>query len=240
MKRTLALLLSLTLLLTLCACARQQAPQDGDAMPTVLNTNEYVLYQNIFFNGQAGDYTGKTATKTGTFAILRDQFNEVDRYYVWGYYDATRCCDWQWEIKFDELPQLPPRGSRVTVKGVFTGAEEALDKYWITDPTVTVVEEYKSPYDCDVDMTTMSATLERVEQQNVSYKYEAFEGQSVAMYGRVAATASIQHPYYDGAWTQDFVSDSAEIPAIGTMVILTGLASGGVINDAKIEITDQF
>lgn len=214
---------------------------DNVRMPIVLSDMEYLLYENIFFNDMGSMYEDKTVTKTGVFTYIFDAWKNSNRYYVWGYYDSTRCCDWQWEICFgDELPELPPRGSRVTVTGTFTKSDDALDGYWITSPAITVEKAYESPYDCDVDMTTMSATLERVEQQNLTYKSEFFEGQSVAMYGRVAGAAQIQHPYYDGAWTQDFVSADADIPAIGTMVVLTGKAGGGIVNGAEIEVSDQY
>ena len=217
------------------------ASVDNVKMPIVLNDMEYVLYTNIFYNKMGDQFNGKPVEKTGVFTYIDDAFNSVRRYYVWGYYDATRCCDWQWEIKFgDTLPQLPPRGSRVKVSGTFGYAEDALDKYWITSPELEVVKEYTSPWDCDVDTCTMSATLERVQQQNLNIHPEYFEGQSVAFYGRVAGPGQIQHPYYDGAWQQSFGADSAELPAIGTMVVLTGTAQGGVVTGAKLEVTDQF
>ncbi len=237
MKRTLALLLSLTLLLTLCACARQQAPQDGDAMPTVLNTNEYVLYQNIFFNGQAGDYTGKTATKTGTFAILRDQFNEVDRYYVWGYNDATKCCDWQWEFVPQDPQALPPVGSLVEMTGTLTQSDSALDGYWFTDAKLKVKTEYHGA-DCDVDMSAMSATLERVQILNMQYYPDYFEGKSLVAYGRILEPTVLQHPYYDSAWTQSF-EGSTDL-AIGTVVLVQGSYEGGVIRSAQVEATNAY
>ena len=54
MKKLLALLLILLSLLNLAACgestpADTEVPEAGSEMPTVLNQDEYVLYQNIFF-----------------------------------------------------------------------------------------------------------------------------------------------------------------------------------------------
>ena len=124
MKKLTALMLSLLLLLSLAACkdaadpassgnspasagnsaadpgAASEAPGSAAAgeMPTVLDQNEYVLYQNIFFNDAADDYLGKEYTKQGTLTRLYDAFSQKTRYYVWGYMDATKCCDWQWEF----------------------------------------------------------------------------------------------------------------------------------------------
>lgn len=96
MKKTILLPLCLALLLTLVACAgsgaqpaetkagsrpaetaagTQSVPQSAGNMPTALNQTEYILYQNIFFNGMADDHVGKTVTKEGTLARLYDAFN---------------------------------------------------------------------------------------------------------------------------------------------------------------------
>lgn len=242
MKRVLCVCLVLTLL-TLCAC---QSKADADAgadsgksasLPTVLNTNEYVLYQNIFFNGQADDYVNKPATKVGTYTILRDQFNQVDRYYVWGYNDATKCCDWQWEFVPGKGQELPPVGSLVELTGTLRASDSALDGYWFTDASLKVKTSYEGPA-CDVDMSAMSATLERVQILNMQYFPNEFQGKTLVAYGRVLEPTILQHPYYDGAWTQEF-QNSTDL-AIGTVVLVQGSYDNGVITQAQITPTTEY
>ena len=246
MKKLLALFLAVLLIFALAACSEIGNPgstgKTGDAanpantgnsgepdipieprvvttLPTVLNQTEYVLYQNIFFNDMADSYVGKTATKEGTYTRLYDAFSEKYRYYVWGYMDATKCCDWQWEFVPADPETLPPIGSLVKMTGTLARDDAALDKLWFVDTSVEVKTTF-SPKACEVDMTTMDATLERVQLLNMQYKPDAFTGKTLRIYGRVLNPTTIQHPYYDNAWTQDFATE-AEVPAIGTMVILT-------------------
>lgn len=226
--------------------AAQSIALEGDAaqtielnsVPYVLDTTEYALYQNIFYNDMADDYTGKEVTKTGVFTVLEDRYNDRTRYYVWGYNDETKCCDWQWEIEPDDTSELPENGSQVEVKGTFTESSDALDGYWITDPTIEVKEEYSQP-DCDINMTAMSATLESVQIANILNYSDDFEGKTVCAFGRVASDSSIQHPYYDDYWSLEFESEDS-VPATGTVVVLTGTLENGVLTDAHISETDMF
>ena len=74
MKRLIILLTVIAIFLVLAACADSGSAQtdaetgqsDLQALPTVLDQNEYVLYQNIFYNNMADDYIGQTVTKEGT------------------------------------------------------------------------------------------------------------------------------------------------------------------------------
>ena len=249
MKKLLSLLLTLLTLLSLAACAGDKTPAEtagtenagqksADALPTVLNQGEYVLYQNVFFNDMAGDYLGKTLTKEGTFTRLYDAFSQKTRYYVWGYMDATKCCDWQWEFVPKDPDSLPANGSLVKMTGVFARDEAALDKLWLTDAAVELETAYTGP-DCDVDMSAMSATLERVQLLNMQYKPEAFEGQSLCLYGRILSPGTIQHPYYDNAWTQAYAAQG-ESPAIGTMVLLSGTWKQGQVAEAALKGTSDY
>ncbi len=266
MKKLTMLVLCLALLLSLAACqgteqssepaqtpqkttaANPGAAQDtepgsapavtADVMPTVLNQTEYVLYQNIFFNEMADDYVGQKAVKEGTLARVYDAFNDCTRYYVWGYMDATKCCDWQWEFVPADPASLPASGSLVKMTGTLTRDDAALDKLWFTDTTLELETAFQ-PEACDVDMTTMNATLERVQLLNVQYKPDAFAGKSLRFYGRVLNPTTIQHPYYDNAWTQAFET-SASVPAIGTMVILSGTWENNTVRADRVEETSDY
>ena len=243
MKKLLALLLILLSLLNLAACgestpADTEVPEAGSEMPTVLNQDEYVLYQNIFFKDRADEYLGKSRSVEGTLARLYDAFSQKTRYYVWGYMDATKCCDWQWEFVPQDPDSLPANGSLVKMTGVVTRDDAALDKIWFTDARVELQQVYE-PEPCDVDMTVMSATLERVQLLNMQYKPEAFAGKSLRIYGRVYGLDAIQHPYYDNAWTQKLEAKE-ELPAIGTMVIVAGSWQGDKIRAERTEPTNAY
>lgn len=219
--------------------SQQQAENEvSDVMPTVVNTAEYTLYRNIFFNDMQADYDGKEAVKEGTFATIHDAFNDVTRYYVWGYNDQTKCCDWQWELKMDDVSDLPTNGSLVRVTGTYETNEDGLDDFWIIHPQITV----KTPFvgrDYDIDMQAMSDTLERVQTINISNRKEVFEGKTVCGYGRVQNENTLKDPYYDNSWTVA-ISGEYEVPAFGTMVLVSGTIRDGVIADCEIASNTQY
>lgn len=244
MKKIISVLLCLVFVFALVGCGKSEnSSQNGDSadvntMVTVLDPTEYVLYQNIFYNEQGSQYVGKEVTKKGVFTKLFDEYNSTVRYYVWGYNDNTKCCDWQWEIIPSDTSNLPKLGSTVEATGVFAYADTALDGYYIDNATITVTHEYTAS-EADVDMTTMGGTLERVQLQNIQQFSEKFEGNTVAAYGRVETPTSIQHPYYDNCFSQQFVSQD-DVQAIGRLVIVKGTYRSGVITDAEVKVTTKF
>jgi hypothetical protein len=216
-----------------------QTPQpSGGAMPTVVNTTEYVLYQNIFYNDQKSDYAGQSTVKEGTFTTLYDAFNDVTRYYVWGYNDQTKCCDWQWELKVEDDSDLPMNGSLVKVTGVYEENEAALDKLWLIDPEITVEKAFAGR-DFDIDMQSMDATLERVQTANIVRHAEAFEGKTVCGYGRIQDENTLQDPYYNESWSIGIFGDF-ELPAFGTLVLVSGTVHDGNIYDCTIVSNTQY
>ncbi|MBQ7638836.1 MAG: hypothetical protein IJS90_08045 [Clostridia bacterium] len=266
MKKIIAILLTLTFVLSLAACSSKSggdktdaatqnanpdvsadsssdasAEQVTDAQGKVIPSNipseslssiketfdqmEYALYCNIFYEDNGKEYENKKLTKTGTFSIIQDEWSGKDRYYVWGYADQTRCCDFQWEFVPADVNSLPPVGSYIEVKGTFTYTEDqktgALDHYWLTDTELKVKEAYTPDQDYDYDLTIMSATLARVQLFSMQNYTEAFAGKKVKVYGRAYSTKTLQHPYYDESWYLDFVADGKE-PATGTYLILGG------------------
>lgn len=208
-------------------------------MPTALNTSEYTLYQNIFYNDQKGDFDGKETVKEGTFGTLIDAYNDTARYYVWGYNDQTKCCDWQWEIKLDDASKAPANGALVQVSGKYEVNEAALDGLWIVDAKITVKEDFEAR-DYDVDMLAMDNTLERVEITNIIQKKEAFEGKTVCCYGRVKDETTLQDAYYDGSWEIGISGDNMELPAFGTIVLVYGTVKNGELVDCTTEENTQY
>ncbi len=207
-------------------------------MPTVLNTTEYQLYQNIFYNDQKNDYDGKETSKEGTFATVIDAYSNVERYYVWGYNDNTKCCDWQWELKIDDTSKLPTNGSLITVKGTYEVNDSALDGLWIVNPEISVKTEFKER-DYDIDMLSMGNTLERVQAANIVNIKEKFEGKTICCYGRVLDEKTLQDAYYDGSWTIGFSGDF-EPPAFGTTILVFGTVKDGALVDCSIAENTQY
>ena len=200
-------------------------PDVSDERPEVFSQDEYLLYQNVFYADYGKEQDGKEVEKEGIFTVLYDAYKNRQRFYVWGYYDQTRCCDWQWEFVPKDGEELPPVGSLVTVKGTFKSSGDALDGYWITDPEVKVKTEYSGDT-AERDMLSMSGTLERVQIINIMNRQDAFEGNDFSAYGRVASMSSIEDPYYNGSWQIDIIWDG-ELPAIGTSVELHGTVKEG-------------
>ena len=188
----------------------------------------------MFYNQYGPQLEGKETEKRGVFGRIYDAFSGRDRYYVWGYLDNTRCCDWQWEIVPKDPGTLPPSEPLVSVRGIFRASESALDGYWIEDAAFTTEARY-TPAQTEINMLTLSGTLERVQIQNILYRQQAFEGKRFAAYGRIAGVGVLEDPYYNGSWQIPF-SSSASIPSIGAMVVLRGTVKGGTFSDCTLEI----
>lgn len=247
MKKVISALLCLAIVCTFVGCSKSEnsnvQPDTGEktasqTMETIVTPAEYVLYQNIFFNEQAEDYVSKEVTKHGIFTILYDEYHSMTRYYVWGYNDNTKCCDWQWEIVLDDASNLPSAGSTINVTGIFAQNEKALDGYWIENAKIDVISAFKSS-DIDIDTTTMGGTLERVQVANMQAHSDKFEGKTVTVYGRIDSPSSVQHPYYDNCFSQEFVSNNT-VQAIGTKVAVSGTYSNGIITDADVNVSTDF
>ena len=260
MKKLLAILLALSFVLSLAACAGK-TPDDkttdpgadttadgGNAEPitdangNVLPSNlpegaitamretfdsmEYELYYNIFQEDTSTKkFDGLAMDKKGTFAILQDEWSGKTRYYVWGFADTTRCCDFQWEFVPDDVNALPEPGSYIRVEGTFTYTEDqkggALDHYWITGTKVTVLEDYAASK-FDYDLTLMSATLARVQLFSIQNYTDKFADKTLLVYGRALGPNTLQHPYYDGSWNLDFKTEDGKTPGIGQYLVLGG------------------
>lgn len=249
MKKLISALLCLTIVFAFVGCSKNETNNETNSntevteqavsqkMETIINSNEYVILQNIYYNDQAEDYINVNVTKKGIFTILYDEFNSMERYYVWGYNDNTKCCDWQWEIAPDTLTELPTIGSTITVSGKFVENEKALDKYWIESPKIEVITELKKS-EFDIDTTTMGGTLERVQVANMQGNSDKFEGKTVTVYGRIESPNSVQHPYYDNCFSQKFESDV--VLATGSRVVVSGTYANGVITNANVEKSTDF
>lgn len=221
-------------------CSKKESEEKPPSllMPTKLDTMEYTLYQNIFYNKQIDQYAGQAATKEGTFTTLYDAYNDVTRYYVWGYNDNTKCCDWQWELKIDDTKDLPVNGALVDVEGTYEKNDKALDGLWIVNPKISVKTNYKGN-DYDIDMLTMSNTLERVQITNVMNIPDKFEGKTIGFYGRMKNASEIEDAYYDNSWSIK-VTGTFEVPNFGTTVVANGKIKNGEITETVIGKNTQY
>lgn len=238
-RRLFAILLTLSIVLTCCGCGASsetaetvsaKAASDtssADQRPVMYDNDQYLLYQNIFFGDYGEESDGQAVEKQGVFAVLHDAFNDRERYYVWGYADQTKCCDWQWEFVPREGESLPPVGSMVSVDGTFVSDEDALDGYWIVDAHVALKAEFTGT-PTDLDMYSMSCTLERVQMYNIIRHPDSFQDRAFTAYGRVASLNSLEDPYYNGSWKIDFTWDG-ELPGIGTLVEVSGSVQNGAL-----------
>ena len=204
MKKIISLLTVLLICVTFAACggSGDTSMTDNSSDYEVFDSMEYSVYVNIFYNGLGDDYVNKEYTKEGIFGILQDEYSGVTRYYVWGYADQTKCCDYQWEFVPDESIQLPAPGSLVKISGSLVADDDALDGYWFENVSFEVKKE-KAASSYDYDLTTLSPTLVRVQLVNMQVHPLVFDSKSVNVYGRVLDSDTIQHPYYDEAWELD-------------------------------------
>lgn len=237
MKKVLALLMSGLMLLSFAACSKDTAATSGYGIADeYLNNMEYSTYQDIFYNDTGAKYANKSYKKEGIFSVIHDSFKGTDRYYVWGFNDNTHCCDWQWELCLTDTSDLPKNGSLVEFEGTFKADEKALDGYWFVDNKITVKIEYTGS-DVDYDLTTLSATLTRVQLINMLNYPDEYVGKTIKLIARVMGTESIQHPYYDDAWVLP-VKTSKALPAIGKWIVATGTLSGSTAENCVFNITE--
>lgn len=261
MKKFTALLITLGLILTLAACSDSkkltETTTDGSSQPEIttqttadgvnlgldldtgmkekLDQLEYTLYYNLFYNDDTSE-VDKTMTKEGTFAVLKDAFNDKDRYYLWGYMDNTKCCSYQWEFVMPKGMDIPESGSFIKMTGKLVKDDKALDGYWFTDVELEVEEEFKNA-GFDFDMTTLSPVLNRVQVINMQQYPDQFNGKTMRIFGRALGLNTIQDPYYDNSWSMDFKGENKKM-AVGDDIFIAGTFKGG--EDGSFIETDKI
>ncbi len=246
MKRYLTLLLGICMLLTLSSCSsgsNNKTNPDGQldtGMKEKFDQMEYSAYMDLFHNNKGPEYEGKKFKKDGTFAILKDAYNDTTRYYIWGYADNTKCCDYQWEFVLPEGAEVPEPGSYIKLEGTMTKSTKALDGYWLENVSFEVTDEFTNA-GFDMDFTTMSPTLVRVQIINIQQHRDKFKDMSVRLFGRALSPETIQHPYYNESWQMHFTKTDTS-PAIGDYILIEGVynkdSSGVLITAQKLTVID--
>lgn len=262
MKKLISLLLTVSVILCLAACSGGSGTDDTTAenngqdvtnptadallsdgelktgMKEKFDQMEYAAYVDLFYNDNGASYEGKTFKKNGTFAVLYDAYSDVTRYYVWGYADNTKCCDYQWEFVMPEGTDIPEPGSYIKLQGTMEKNEDALDGYWLKDVSLEVTDSFKNA-GFDMDMTTMSPTLVRVEIINILQHKDKFADKTVRVFGRALSDNTIQHPYYNESWNMHFTAADT-VPAIGDYILLEGTynmnGAGTIVNTDKLTV----
>ena len=224
MKKFISLFLVVLTVLGLSSCGNGK----------VIDASQYALYLNVYGTDGA-KYAGLEHEAEGIFAVVYDNYNNRDRYYVWGYSDNTLCCDWQWEFTPKDPASLPEIGSRIKVKGTLSKSSVALDGMWMFEAEVKTVSSFGGA-DGKYDTTTMSPTLTRVQLQNFFGHPAKHNGDEIVVYGRVASGNMLQHPYYDGDWMIPLEYDG-KLPSIGKYVTVKGTFRGDSISEARIVVT---
>lgn len=246
MKKLAALLISLSLAISLAACGGGEehthdhetnadssgahshgvAPvTEADSVATGMteefNSDEDAAYHELFFDKNTEKYENKEFTKKGTFAVLKDAYAGIDRYYVWGYGNENKDCCWQWEFVMPEGADVPVRGSYVEIKGTMKHSESALDKYWLEDVEIVSVTPFEET-SFDIDFTTLSPTLTRVQMINLFQKGDAFVHNTVRVIGKTASENTISDLLGEGNWSVHFAAAEKSIET-GKTVLMEGI-----------------
>ena len=261
MKKIIALLLCLIFVLSFAACSSGNTNEDdsttdttkkidmrdltekdesGDKtdtapaglVPCVIDKEQGDKYSEIVVGQKVEGHEEEEIVTEGTFTTLFDEYSEKERYYVWGYSDKDMKECWQWELCIKKNSSLPKNGSLVTLSGKIEQSDDALDKIWLTDPSMTVKTNYDGK-SYDVDLSVMSPTLARVQ---VSYLFsfnDRFEDKTIAVYGKVVSENLVGHPTNNDSWQMHFETDS-KVPKAGKLVLITGVFCDGMIKEATV------
>ncbi len=232
MKKIISVLLIVCLVFSFAACGGKENGGDSvnagssGTMREKYDQMEYTIYENVMNpdTGTGAQLEGQKFTKDGVFGIIYDAYKgNIERYYVWGYADNTKCCCYQWEFEMPEGADIPPSGSYVQITGKLTyDADKALDNYWFTDVDFKVEKRYEGST-TDFDFTTLSSTLAMVEVSNMLYyAVDYFAGKTIRLFGRQYSAGVIQHPYWEQSWFLDYSYDGS-VPADGEYITLTGV-----------------
>lgn len=214
-------------------------------VPDILSQIEYAT-MNSLYNGDES-LLNVSMEHTGIFVTIDDTVNNKTLYFIWGYLDKTKCCDWEWELDPDalDLNNLPVNGSKITFTGSIVKSDKAAELYWISNIKDFKIDSVYGGLDSsvDYDMRTMNATLVFYQLSFLLNSFEKTEGKTVIIYGRVysvgsdSQTDAVQHPYYNNYWVLDLEMEK-HLPAIGTNVVIRGSIGNFVLTNASYELSD--
>ena len=193
------------------------------------NAAEDSAYHDLFFDKNYDDYKNKEFEKQGTFAKIYDAYNDVERYYVWGWGSTAKDCCYQWEFVMPSGAKIPSPGSYITVKGTMTESESALDGYWLTDISLSTEEEFNGS-SADYDLAVMSPTLARVQLINMLQKSDEFMNVSIRIIGRTQGENTIIPAYTADGWALHFTPARDHIDD-GSLVIIEGSYNTGTAHN---------
>lgn len=187
----------------------------------IFSADEDAQYHELFFDKKTDKYEGSKFTKKGIFAVIYDAYSDVDRYYVWGFGSEAKDCCYQWEFVFPEGTDMPVPGSVISVEGTMSYDEKALDKYWLTDVSLTTEESY-ADNEYELDFAAMSPTLMRVQMSGMLQFPEEFSDKSIRIIGKALSANTIGSAYANSNWSVHFSYESEQVEA-DDIVMLEGI-----------------
>ena len=257
MKKLIALTLALITVFVFASCGSEGGNDEGHThdpsgapvtsvkdyetgVKDVFSADEDAAYHDLFYNDAGDKYENKEFTKNGVFAVIYDAYNDVERYYVWGYGDEAKDCCYQWEFVMPENATVPAPGSYIKVTGTMSHDEKALDKYWLTDVTFSVEEAYEAT-EYDFDFVTMSPTLIRVQMINMLQLKEEFADKRIRIIGKALSENTLGSANDSSEWSVHFSAANGHIHA-GDNIMIDGIfnkgGEGAIITASDITVID--
>lgn len=234
---------ALLLCLPLCGCTREgpvayDDTVDSAVLSYVINEDEFIMYENVFFHHFEDMYDGERQTREGVLCAVYDHHAETTRYFVWGYCNRWLQKDWYWELNVKDPSLLPPVGSQIRVTGTIGQSDDSMFGRWMEKPSWTVLVRYTGEQ-YDINMAAMGVSLVATQLEQMHHEPEDFEGRTVAMYGRLTENGVIRHPHQTEGWTQQTDADIANL-TVDSMVLVCGVYRNGVLSEAVMTAFDLY
>lgn len=205
---------------------------EASVVKNCFSEEEYNNYYDFFFVSTGDEPLNKEYTKEGVFAKIYDNFNDCERYYVWGYGHEDMSVDYQWEFLPSDPTTLPAPGSYIKMTGTLVKDTEALDAHWFKDARVEVMESYEGEK-VEIDLTTLNPTLTRVQILSMVYFPTMYNSKPIKIYGRINDEGGIEHPYLENGWSLP-LDYERDMPKEGSWVTVYGSYYGTYKEDCKI------
>ena len=221
--------LSLLVVSSLGACSRQQIiiknPVDAKSNPSEgLEYDQFYAEENI-----NTPHDESMQTKQGIYTRFFDKLTQKTRHFIWGYTDETKTSDWQWEFTPENEEELPFPGSTIEITGVLTEDFEALSGYGFQDVTVRTIKKYTQRAIADIDMNTMSNTIQHLQISNILHYASDYESLVLCVRAKFGESGTLLSPD-DSGWELPYRCEgTVTAPPSGTVALVLGRLSAGTL-----------